>query len=71
MDKENVQLPDDKMKEVNGGIRTPEQTLQYFCPTCKYVFEEKKTAIGRAQIVPSEQFCPNCKEYVFPSHKIF
>ncbi len=73
MDKENAKLPDDKLEEVNGGARTQglERTLQYFCSTCKYVFEEKKTVIGAAERYPSAQFCPNCKKYVNPSHKVF
>ena len=73
MDKENAKLPDDKLEEVNGGARTHglERTIQYFCSTCEYVFEEKKTKIGAAERCPSEQFCPNCKKYVYPSHKTF
>ena len=76
MNKENAKLPDDKLEEVSGGAisltpRTHEQTLQYFCSTCKYVFEEKKTVIGAAEQYPSAQFCPNCKKYVNPSHKVF
>ena len=73
MDKENAKLPDDKLEEVNGGARTHglERTIQYFCSTCKYVFEEKKTVIGATEQYPLAQFCPNCKKYVNPSKKVF
>ena len=72
MNKENAKLPDDKLEEVNGGARTHglERTIQYFCSTCKYVFEEKKIA-GGTDVCPSAQFCPNCKKYVNPSYKVF
>ena len=82
MNKEDMKLPEDRLEEVSGGLKTSErrpeivngglksgQTVRYFCPTCKHLFTEKKIS-GGTDVVPMSEYCPNCKVYVFPSHEV-